>query len=427
MPQYQTPGGDGGDLRVAPMVWVDDITDPGLDTTDLFAGLLFYNKGGPAPVGWYIWNGAFFEFVLTDVTGAPLVHLHVKADISDLETISETPVPHGVPKADAEEDPKISTAWLPTTNAGGLGGEDKLAITDEAGYLQGGIISPNGIANTRLAFMANLTIKGNVAGGDAQPADMPQADVRTVIGAQTTPAASKIPVADGSGNIAIGWLADGSVSTAKIADDAINAAKIAHSGASFRPGILVYEGLNGEPSVIAFKQKRELICVDDNAAPVAAQFGGTSFPTTNLIDGRRFWREDHNTDYRRVTSISAWLSVDIIEIPFEFPVDANATQYLAWFGTTAFTDTFGEIFDFDVKVVGISMCMQTSGTATVQVFDDGTGVTGATLALSAQKSKADSTLLSSTIAAGSLIGVKVTSGTVEGAGKGVVRLRRVAT
>jgi len=211
-----------------------------------------------------------------------------------------------------------------------------------------------------------------------------------------------------------------------VADSTIAVAKLKEPGASFQPGVIINQWDGSGVKWIAFQEQGVAIRKTGSVDPVVVKYGGTTFPSSP-VQGQWFTHDTHEEHYFYSADAGGWLSATVYPIPFEFPVDASATNYLAWFGTTAFTDTFGEIFKFATKVVGISMCMQTSGTATVQVFDDGSGVSGATLALSSLKSKADMSLMAGPIATDSIIGVKVTSGTVEGAGRGTVFLRRFET
>lgn len=160
---------------------------------------------------------------------------------------------------------------------------------------------------------------------------------------------------------------------------------------------------------------------------------GTSFPSTNLYDGRPFVRSDHGlTLYLRDEGNSGWISAATYSRPFGTPVDIAATNYI---GTgpgnssadVQFSSTVGWRFGFPVRVVGMSVQMAASGTCTLQVMDDGSSVSGASLSPSSVAFDTDETLDAGTIAADSAIAVQVTSGTIEGPAFGQVQFRRFET
>jgi len=138
-----------------------------------------------------------------------------------------------------------------------------------------------------------------------------------------------------------------------------------------------------------------------------------------------------NTMFEYCSALSAWLSIAVFEIPYGArAASISSGTYFnqgVFTGAAPYSATYGDMFGFDVVVVGITALVGASSTCDITVEDDGSDVTGAVLSLSAQTAKQDETLLSSTIAAGSIIGVKCTSGTASTFTSGRVRLRRIAT
>lgn len=160
---------------------------------------------------------------------------------------------------------------------------------------------------------------------------------------------------------------------------------------------------------------------------------GSSFPTSP-VDGQRCMRTDMSGGmcFYYESASSAWLSESLFSFAFSGLTDFTTSIFLMYGenGTSAshlFTSTYGMILDFDCIVVGMQLAMNASGSCGIQVYDDGSAVTGATLSLSSQQAKCDTTLRSNTIAANSIMGVKRTSGTVEGPHNGRVWLRRIET
>lgn len=157
---------------------------------------------------------------------------------------------------------------------------------------------------------------------------------------------------------------------------------------------------------------------------------GTSFPTSP-VDGQIFTHTTHRCMYYYDSVAAGWLSTAVYEFFFSATVDIAVSVYMAMgmSGTQQFTDTLGPRYGFATKVVGMSLQMGASGTGAVDVWDDGVVVSAssAQLSLSAQQGKDTETLMSTTIAAGSIVGVKRTSGTIEGPCLGSVRLRRFET
>lgn len=167
--------------------------------------------------------------------------------------------------------------------------------------------------------------------------------------------------------------------------------------------------------------------------PIAVRYGiSGSFPTTPQ-EGQWCWRDDLDDSFVYSATASGWVSHTVYAFEFSAPSDVSTSIYLGYGPATQaagelFTANFGPMYPFDVVVVGIAVAMAASGSCGIQVFDDGSGVTGATLSLSSQQKKSSwFSTYSSVIAADSIIGVQRTSGTVEGPFTGTVWLRRYAT
>ena len=166
--------------------------------------------------------------------------------------------------------------------------------------------------------------------------------------------------------------------------------------------------------------------------PEDVLFAGTSFPSSPA-DGQPFYRTDHRVAYHFSSTAAAWLSDHVHEFLFGQAATQNATTYCRMdrlMSAAAYTDTSGWRYAHAVVVVGMEVTINNgigSHTATWTVQDDGANVTNGALALSAQNNKQDDAMLSSVIAAGSCIGVKVTAGSATNNHHGRVRLRRRET
>lgn len=428
---------------------------------------------------------------------ADLVHVHVKADVSDLETITTTPTVNAVPKADSEAG-FISNGWLqrtseyvsPThwmveTDTDGQFDADlirqvsetnefvdgTIPITGhETGKIDLGFLPPN-IPNSLLAQMPAGTIKGNNTGGDAPPINLTAAQTRTVLnvadGANnySHPNHSGDVTSTGDGATAIG---NDKVTNAMLANMAAGTVKIRAVGAGTgdpTDGTISSTSGNGRVPVanangnfdeqfiqphssqaavfistasgaavswlnVGTTPSLELIVKGSGTAPAWAKFAGTTFPASP-VDGQRCFRTDLREYFFYDATASKWLSFTVFSTDFGKRAASVASgsffdQYVAT-GAATFSSTYGDSFGFDVVVVGISVLVGASSTCTVTVEDDGSDVTGGSISLSSQTIKQDETLLSNTIAAGSVIGVKCTSGTASTFAHGKVRFRRIAT
>lgn len=151
---------------------------------------------------------------------------------------------------------------------------------------------------------------------------------------------------------------------------------------------------------------------------------GTSFPADPYA-GQLFYRTDHHCLYCYDATIAEWLSVSNYELTYGMNANTAATAYLKFHelgAFTTFTDSFGWIIGARVRVVGMTIVMNT-GTATVQVFSSGSAVGNSSLAVSSFAA-ADEAMLGDAIAANTALAVKVVSGTVNTPVKGIIRLKR---
>lgn len=140
---------------------------------------------------------------------------------------------------------------------------------------------------------------------------------------------------------------------------------------------------------------------------------GTAFPST-AVDGQRFYRTDFGEWFFYDSTRSKWLGETLIEV-----VAFGPTAQTTWLRATGdiggaavtYSATFGVIAIYDVAVVAMEVSCGGASTMTVGVQDDGATSTGATISLANAFNNHDSTINGATIAAGSVMGIKVTSGT----------------
>lgn len=277
----------------------------------------------------------------------------------------------------------------------------------------------NAVTNANLRDSAALSVIGRSANSVGDPAD-----IATTSGANTILRESGGVVI--WGKVGSATISAGAVDTAALADDNVTLAKIADMGGG-GPGVLAAD-VSGHPEWKGPTNYPAYLMAKDAASSVSwPKISGTSFPTSP-VDGQIFTHTTHRCMYYYDSAAAGWLSTTVYEFFFSATVDIAVSVYMAMgmSGTTQFTDTLGPRYGFATKVVGMSLQMGASGTGAVDVWDDGAvvGSSSAQLSLSAQQGKDDDTLMSTTIAAGSIIGVKRTSGTIEGPCLGSVRLRR---
>lgn len=226
-------------------------------------------------------------------------------------------------------------------------------------------------------------------------------------------------------------LASNAVTTAKIALGAVTEIKIASHGnqaimsCTPSPGSTpAWIGPPGIfPAIPMFKSSSANLSL-----PGIAQSG--SMPSSP-VDGQFVFRTDHNQGYKYSSAASGWLSDSVYEIPYGNSADIASPNFTELGEAAAFqtySATIGHLYGFAVKVIGLTICMATSGTCDVEVTDDGTAIgASARLSVSGAQAGAIETLLSTTIAANSIIGVGITSGTAEGPFRGIARFRRFET
>lgn len=156
---------------------------------------------------------------------------------------------------------------------------------------------------------------------------------------------------------------------------------------------------------------------------------GAAFPGSP-VDGQPFYHTGVATLFVYDDGAGAWLSVAVYEIAFGDTASVASGNYFRQYpisSATRYSATVGERFGFDVIVVGITVDVQASSTCTITVQDDGSDVSGGAISLAAEVFKRDETLLSSAIAADSVIAVECTSGTATTGASGRVRFRRRQT
>lgn len=234
-----------------------------------------------------------------------------------------------------------------------------------------------------------------------------KASLRTLIDAQNVAGASVIPITDAT--------------TAKLDP----ATWLKNNGTD--PGLLVSKASgviawDGNPSNAPFIPMVKTVGGDF----VFPKFSGTTFPTSP-VDGQRFTHTTHQVEYFYSSSAVAWLSVGVHEIAFGDNASTAAGTFFRQLPiptSTRYSSTYGEFFVFDVVVVGIVGLLGGSSTCTITVEDDGLDVSGGALSFAAETKKGTETLLSSVIAASSILGVKCTSGTASTWSSGKVRFRR---
>lgn len=429
---------------------------------------------------------------------ADLVHLHVKADVSDLETITTTPTVNAVPKADTEAG-QIANGWLERTSAY-ISPSRRFIETDTDGKFHANLIRqvsdtsefvggtvpitssetsvldlsfiPPDIPNAKLAQMPANTTKANVTGGDAPPTNATATQMRTMLN-----------VADGANNYVhpnhtgdvtstgdgATVIANAAVSNAKMANMAAGTVKLRAVGAgtgvptdgtissTAGPARVPVANANGnfdEQFIAPHASLAAVLCTTSagaatswitaagtvpslefivkaaGATPVWVKFSGTSMPSSP-VDGQRCYRTDLHDYFFYDATLAKWLSLTVFSMAFgKRAASVTSGTYfdqMVATGAAAYSATYGERFGFDVVVVGIAIEVGASSTCTATVQDDGNDLTGGAISLASETAKQDETLCSNTIAAGSAIGVKCTSGTASTFTNGRVRFRRITT
>lgn len=300
-------------------------------------------------------------------------------------------------------------------------GDNRWYYWDGTNWIKLALDTNNVVTDANLRDSAALSVIGRAANSVGDPADI----------ATSSGAAVVLKELGGAlvwGKLGAPLFSTGCVETVAIANGAVTEAKLGPIASG--PAVLVasvagtpeYKAPTNYPAYVLFK--------DASNAVQFPKISGTSFPTSP-VDGQKFTHTTHECSYFYSSVAGGWLSETVYEFFFSATIDISVSVYMAMgmSGTTQFTDTLGPRYGFATKVVGMSLQMAASGTAAIDVWDDGAVVSGssAQLSLSAQQGKDTETLMSTTIAAGSIIGVKRTSGTVEGPCLGRVSLRRFET
>jgi hypothetical protein len=165
---------------------------------------------------------------------ASATHTHTKSQITDLETITTTPTPNAVPKADTSG--KIALGWIPQGSGSNLNA-DKLDGLDSADFEK---VVNKGAANGYAPLDADaklplthlpghthspsqITPQGSGSGLDADTVDGQHASdfapvshthtksqITDLEQITTIPTANAVPKAGADGKIAVGWIPQGS-------------------------------------------------------------------------------------------------------------------------------------------------------------------------------------------------------------------------
>lgn len=283
-------------------------------------------------------------------------------------------------------------------------------------------IANDAVTNAKAANMAAATIKGRQSGGGTgDPEDLTAAQVETILNVTSTSGtANAIVKATSGGKIQEGWIASGALSPDKLTSNGLAGMAILVSdylGNSEWKQAAVF------PSIPLFKSSTDDMDI--------VRVSGTSFPTSP-VNGQHHTRTDlGDTMFVYSSARSGWLSVWTDTVWFAWSVDVSSSVYLYWSpGAVQFNASYGPIYGFQTKIVGAAVYMAASGTGAIKIYGSGTAITGSDLSLSAQTSKVDEGLNSNAIAAGTYLGAKRESGTLEGGGgvgMGYFRVRRFET
>jgi hypothetical protein len=168
------------------------------------------------------------------------------------------------------------------------------------------------------------------------------------------------------------------------------------------------------------------VMVHDGTRYVGETPTGTSFPGTPR-EGQKFYRTDLEEEFYFDSSRSKWLSVRTHCIKGFASANNTAPVYLFVNPAVPYAAAIGWVCPWDCIVVEFSALVMVSSTCTFSVRDDGTDVTGGSLALSSQQKLASDSINSNTIASGSTVSLALTAGSFTGGCLVYATFRRVET
>jgi hypothetical protein len=276
----------------------------------------------------------------------------------------------------------------------------------------------NSVDNAKLAQMLAGTVKGRAPGaGTGDPTDI------TLSG---TAGPSRVPYSKATG-VEVAYLEPHSAQALLVTNASLTAAwKAKHTG----PGVLRTKADGTIDWSGTFTEAQIQFAKADGDDVAFVQIGRTgSFPGIPY-NGQFCYRYDLHTWFFYSASAAGWLGSEVLEMPFHTIADLVfvATPLYAMWGQSAgiaFTDTFGQIWPYQTKLVGLGVVMNASGTCTLQVTGAGTAIGGTdAISLSSQSKKSTWATFSTAVAKDTVLGVKLTAGTFEGPGSGTAYFRR---
>lgn len=288
------------------------------------------------------------------------------------------------------------------------------------------------VSDANLRDSAALSVIGRSANSTGDPADIATTANSNHVLRETSVLGVRTLTFDQVGKAC---MATDSVGTSQVEDDAITLAKEAHASLN-GPSVRCYDK-DGVPEVkqaTSASVPAYLMAKNDTSSLSWPAISGTSFPSSP-VDGQRFYHTTHKYPYFYDSTAGGWLSENTFEIDAGDNADTTSGTYLRLYAgnlaATRYSATVGWKFNFAVKVIGMFALPAgaQANSCTVEVMDDGSAVTGASLSLAAADTqKYDEALMSNTIAALSIIGVRISgTGPFEGPGAVKVRLRRFET
>lgn len=317
-----------------------------------------------------------------------------------------------------------------------------LSLSKLAGGAAGGIVRTDGATgDVELATVSDNSVIAKTSGVAQEVAGLAIADDAILAKAGTADiasmaAANNSALFKGTGDLGFGTAADNSCLFKKGASNPLDFYVAGNNS------VLMKLGSAGELKFTAAAARRVLAMgsTGDLEFKSPAKFlaevmdlatTGTSFPSTNLYDGRQFYRTDHYTNYYYDSGLAGWLSSQ--EHTLHGGENANETSYFDMipFNAPYSATGTGWRFPYDVKPMWISTYIAGSSTCTVEVRDDGTGVSNANISYSAESGSKTAFFSSpGTVTAASNLTVAVSSGTAVFGGTGtfvLVGYRRFET